>query len=287
MDDRYSRVIEIGNWLRQLDEQERKNRIWKLGLLTGWRKLENGSFMAPNFERALVIERIIELTKPRTFLEIGTGRGLGCLSAAQAGRIYDCNLHITTVDTCAPDKKQNWAIQVNGENQVINASRNDVWSKYVNNEIIHNILQVTGPTTKVLPRLLSQRKEFDFIFIDGGHDPYTVIHDLSYASKLMTEIGIILMDDFSPLDRWANGISMSIHHAKKTFNNIIVFQSEGIVFGFTENTEFPRGMVIMLNKKFEDLSINRFGLFCWKIINRAISFGYGKRGSPIRIKSKN
>jgi len=285
MENRYSKVAEIGNWLDQLNDTERQNRIWRLGLLTGWRKRGDDDFIAPNFERALIIDRIIELIKPKAILEIGTGRGLGCTTAALAGKVYDCDLHVTTIDISPPDKKQDWAIQIDGNNKVIKASRNEIWSKYVNNELTDNILQITGSTTKVLPELLSRGRKYDFIFVDGGHDLYTVIHDLTYAASLLSDDGIILMDDFSPIDRWAIGINMSVHHAKKLFQHVSILHTEGIVFGSSENPNFPRGMVIMMKKKFNDIQINRLGLIYWIFIKKIIPFGFGKVGSPYKTRS--
>tara|TARA_B100000315_G_C14557363_1_gene578810 strand:+ start:695 stop:1558 length:864 start_codon:yes stop_codon:yes gene_type:complete len=280
---RISELENIGEWIKNLEDPDRCEKAWKLGLLTGWRKKDTGEYIAPNFERALVVDRIVEVMRPAEILEIGTGRGLGCIAAAAAAKAYDCNLHVTTIDFYAPDKKQDWAIQIDGENKVINASRNEIWSTFIEPDIIPNIKQINGLSTNILPILMSEGNQYDFIFIDGGHDPYTVIHDLTYATKLLKNDGVILLDDFAPLDRWALGISLAILHGRKLFNKVIIFHSEGLVYGYSENPHFPRGMVLLMDRNSKAMTINRLGLLIWKCIHLALFRGYRKIGSPYRI----
>lgn len=47
-------------------------------------------------------------------------------------------------------------------------------------------------STKILPKLT---KEYDIIFIDGGHDYKTVIQDLNNSNRLLKKNGIMIIDD--------------------------------------------------------------------------------------------
>ena len=80
--------LPLCDWLRTFADPARRQRIWELGLLTGLREREAGQLCPANFERALILDRLIEMRRPRRILEIGTGRGLGCLSMAAACRVY-------------------------------------------------------------------------------------------------------------------------------------------------------------------------------------------------------
>src|SRR6201994_5179090 len=78
----------IGSWLKNFDDPVRKERIWKIGLLTGLRFDKERGYYPPNFERGLVLDRLIETRRPRHVLEIGTGRGLGSFALVNAAKTY-------------------------------------------------------------------------------------------------------------------------------------------------------------------------------------------------------
>jgi len=46
-----------------------------------------------------------------------------------------------------------------------------------------------------LPNLLKDKKQFDFIYVDGSHLFEDVIVDFFYSSRILSENGIILFDD--------------------------------------------------------------------------------------------
>jgi len=273
---------EIPGWFDTFNDQSRKERIWEIGLYTGWRNYPDGSFGAPNFERALILDRVIEVLEPKDVLEIGTGRGLGCITMASAARTYDTEVAITTVDLTPPDKKQAWAIRVDGNDCVQNTSLNDVWGERFDKKITENIFKQTGLTTEVLPRQIAEGKKYDFIFIDGGHDPYSVIHDLSCSIKLLRSDGVILMDDFAPLNEYGIGTCLAIPHARNWFENVEVFPTEGVVYGGSENEQYPRGMVLLSGLKKEcNTNIRAFKLVWWKIVKRIFAYCYSSRSFPI------
>lgn len=71
----------------------------------------------------------------------------------------------------------------------------------------------------VLPQLLDQREEFDFIYIDGNHTFDAVMCDALYAHRLIKPKGIIVFDDYrwnleSPVEKiphYAINVFMSTH----------------------------------------------------------------------------
>jgi len=47
-----------------------------------------------------------------------------------------------------------------------------------------------------LSQLIQQKQEFDFIYIDGDHDPATTLTDASMAWGLLRQGGVMLFDDY-------------------------------------------------------------------------------------------
>ena len=240
---------ETWHWLPGYDNAETKERIWNLGLLTGWRLKRNDKFGPANFERALVLDRLVEQFCPASVLEIGTGRGLGCLSMAAAAQRCGLSATVTTVDILAPDRPIKWPIRIDDEDSIIRTSRDEVWSRWISRDLHENVHQLTGRTDVVLPRLLSEKRSFDLVFIDGPHDPFSVMHDLIHSFHLLRQDGIILMDDFAPLDEFGWGTCFSVPHARRWFEHISVFPTDGLVFGNADHPDYPRGMVYLKNKR--------------------------------------
>ena len=59
-----------------------------------------------------------------------------------------------------------------------------------------------GDSTQVLPKLIRDKEQFDFVFIDGGHDYDIVKTDLFNSIILSEKDGIIIVDDvFFPIDK--------------------------------------------------------------------------------------
>ncbi|HEB71671.1 MAG TPA: class I SAM-dependent methyltransferase [Nitrospirae bacterium] len=276
-------ITGIPQWLLSFDDHARKERIWSLGLLSGWRRFKESNYGAANFERALVLDRLVETLKPVNILEIGTGRGLGALTVATASREYGLDVKITTIDALAPDVKQKWPIQIDGENKVINSSLNEVWSQYVDKTLTNNITKITALSTKALPELSALNKKYDLIFIDGGHDLHSVINDLSYSISMLNSNGVILMDDFAPLDEYGFGTCMATYVAGNWIENIKVFPSEGLVYGAAEHSEYPRGMVLLWGqKRKKPYKIYHAKLFFWKMLERLIWLAMKRGIFPLR-----
>ncbi len=270
------------SWLRSAEDPRCRDRVWRLGLLTGLKADDAGNFAPANFERALVLERLIALRKPARILEIGTGRGLGCLSAADSARIQDAPTHITTLDILSMDTKQRWPIELDGERKTIEASRAEVWGRHIEPELRKAITEITGPTTRTLPALVRAGEKFDLIFIDAGHDLYSVVHDLAHSVKLLASCGAILMDDFAPMEEFGLGTCIAVRHARRFFERVEIFPTEGLVFGGAEHPEAPRGMALLTEPFARDVQISRARLLAWRLAGGVLRLCCEPRFFPAR-----
>ena len=233
-----------GLWLKNFSDSVRRERIWKIGLLTGMRFDKERGYYPPNFERGLVLDRLVEVRRPRNVLEIGTGRGLGSFAIVSAAETYGCECQVETCDLIPPDVPQEWAIEVDGRQEVRRASCAETWGKYFPGWE-SRVRPRTGRTTKTLPALRAEGRQYDLIFIDAGHDLFAVAHDLACATLLLAPGGAILMDDFAPLESFGLGTCVAVAHARRFFSKVEIFPTEGMIFGGADVPEAPRGMVLL------------------------------------------
>lgn len=68
-------------------------------------------------------------------------------------------------------------------------------------ELTESYALIMGDTNETLPKWTAGHLEVpytpaDFVFIDGGHCEATVQNDLKYAMEMLTDDGIIVMDDY-------------------------------------------------------------------------------------------
>jgi predicted O-methyltransferase YrrM len=248
------------DWLCCAADTACRERVWALGQLTGLRV----DFTPANFERALVLDRLIELRRPARILEIGTGRGLGCLGMAESARIHSVAARIVTLDLLDADTPQRWPIEVAGKREVLRASRREVWGRHIDPALIDRVQEIAGPTTRTLPRLAAGGHKFDLIFIDAGHDLYSVVHDLAYSVRLLAPGGAILMDDFAPMEEFGLGTCIAAQHARRFFGSVEIFPTEGLVFGGAAHPEAPRGMVLLTDPLAGEVAVSRVRLLAWR-----------------------
>ena len=272
----------LADWLQRAGDTACRDRIWKLGLLTGL-KADGDEFTPANFERALVLDRLIQLHKPARILEIGTGRGLGSMAMAAAARAHGVPTRITTLDILSTDTKQRWPIEIDGTRRVAEASRREIWSQHVDPALVELVTEVTGATTRTLPQLAAGGHKFDLIFIDAGHDLYSVIHDLSYSVKLLAPRGAILMDDFAPMEEFGLGTCIAAQHAHRYFGRVEIFPTEGLVFGGTEHPEAPRGMVLLSEPIAQEVEVSRLRLLAWRFAEVLLRMCHAPAFFPVRV----
>ncbi|MCE9611246.1 MAG: class I SAM-dependent methyltransferase [Chthoniobacter sp.] len=269
-------------WLQNAANEECRARVWQLGLLTGLKCEEDGIFAPANFERALVLDRLIQLRRPQRILEIGTGRGLGCMSMAASARSHGLAVEITTLDLSPTDLPIRWPIEIDGARQVLNASRREIWSLHIDPALTAVLREVTGETTRTLPALAREQRQFDLIFIDAGHDLYSVVHDLAYSTKLLAPGGAILMDDFAPLEEFGLGTCVVAPHARRFFGKVEIFPTEGLIYGGAVQPEAPRGMVLLTDPIAQEISVSRARLFAWRAAEFVLRLCHAAPFFPLR-----
>ncbi len=272
----------FGPWLKTFHDPARRERIWQLGLLTGLRAEADGKFRPANFERGLVLDRLVELRQPRTVLELGTGRGLGAFALASAARAYGVDIRIDTVDLTPPAQPIDYAIEVNGAQKQLRASCEEIWKAHLDPALAARITTHTGFTTAILPQLAKAGRQFDLIFIDAGHDLFSVAHDVSYAAAMLAPGGAMLLDDFAPLEDFGIGTCIVHSHLRRLFEKVEVFPTEGLVYGGAVFPEAPRGMIFLEGSRLRDRRVRRGRLAFWKIAGAVLDRCHAPSLFPLR-----
>ena len=55
---------------------------------------------------------------------------------------------------------------------------------------------IKNTSYRALTQLINQKQEFDFIYVDGDHDPATTLTDAAMAWGLLRQGGVMLFDDY-------------------------------------------------------------------------------------------
>jgi predicted O-methyltransferase YrrM len=270
----------LASWLRSFQDEAEKNRVLDFGKLTGLKE-EEGRYFPANFERALLLREIVRRTKPRRVLELGTGRGLGILAMADQIQALGYVAELLSVDIIAPAAKQNWPICLAGQNSSEARSVDEVWNKHFS-ELRARVTLRTGATTAVLPALLKEGRKFDFIFVDAGHDVYSVFHDFAYSCLLLAGDGEILMDDFAPTEPFGLGTCIVAAHATRVFEQVEVIETNGLVFD-DYYSGFTRGMVHLAGIKRATLELDSVSLLAARILGKAVEGLFHPKLLPIRL----
>lgn len=171
----------------------------RLGNLTKLRAVAEGTFVPVNYESGLLLYALVRGFRPRRILEVGTGRGFGCLSMALALLDGGIDGHVVTVDTRAYDEPQDWALDDGSGPRIARLSRRDVWERHVDARLRERVIQMQDSSVRAL-RTLVDSQEFgaDLVYIDGDHTYPVVRHDF-YASLLVARPPFrILLDDYTP-----------------------------------------------------------------------------------------
>lgn len=172
----------VAGALAQPELLRRTDEFRRLAELTGLRRSASGSYYLSNLHRGLLLYALVRKHRPRTILEVGTGRGYGALSMAMA--VVDAGLdsRILTVDIIPPSEPQPWPIDEGSGPTTRRLSVREVWSR-LPAAWTDSIRPITGSSVAVMRGILSnpQAPPVDFAFIDGGHDYWTARHDVLAA----------------------------------------------------------------------------------------------------------
>jgi predicted O-methyltransferase YrrM len=224
-------------------DQAELERVLEIGRLTGL-KLEHGKLRGSNFERGLLLRRIIRERRPLRVLELGTGRGFGSLCMADCALTEFPQCRIETVDRIPGDQPQGWPHEKNGTAVTGAHCLNDFWKdEFPALEPL--IIRHTGPTASVLRHLFAGGARYDFIFIDAGHDLRSVFLDLAGSMALVVPGGGILMDDFAPLESFGLATCIAAHHARRYFHTLEIVRTEGAVYDCELPAPDRRSMVLL------------------------------------------
>lgn len=170
----------------------------RLAALTALRRAASGEFFVSNYRRAHLLYTLIRRHRPNAVLEIGTGRGYGALAMAMAATDADLPTRIFTLDVLPPSQAQNWALDEGDGPLVAERSINDVW-RQLPSAWTERIDFLTGSSVTEMQRFLANNANplVDFAFIDGGHDYWTVRHDVLAALLAARGRSItLLLDDY-------------------------------------------------------------------------------------------
>lgn len=201
-------VREGVDWMRHVDVKEKVATLgaslpdWavfrRLGDLTKLRARE-GRFFPVNYESGLLLYALVRHHRPRSILEIGTGRGFGALCMAMALEDSGGPGTIVTVDMLGADDPQEWALDDGSGPRMARLSRRDVWERHVEPRLRDRIVQLKGSSFETLRGLIDEGREMDFVYVDGDHTYPVVRHDV-YASLLLARPPFrLLLDDYTPL----------------------------------------------------------------------------------------
>jgi predicted O-methyltransferase YrrM len=273
-------TLALAGWLRSFHDDAEKARVLEIGKLTGLKE-QGGRYFPANFERALLVREIIRRGKPKRVLELGTGRGLGILAMADQVQALGYVAELLSVDIIAPAAMQNWPICLAGENTSEARSVDEVWNKHFP-KLRADVTLRTGATTTVLPALFKDGRKFDFIFVDAGHDVYSVFHDFAYSCLLLAGDGEILMDDFAPTEPFGLGTCIVAAHATKIFEQVEVIETNGLVFD-DAYSGFTRGMVHLAGIKRATLELDSASLLAARILGKALECLFHPKLLPIRL----
>jgi hypothetical protein len=206
---------------------------------------------------------------------------MGSLVVANASLKYDFPCSVKSLDIFPVQEKQAYAIEIDGHRSVIADSVANVWNAHVPSDIRSRVNFVTGSTSRLLPQMVREGESFDLIFIDAGHDAFSVANDLSYAGMLLRKDGAILLDDFTPHDFVGLATCMIFTHCKKLFETATAFQTDGIVYGPAPQ-EYEHGMVILQHPRGRlTLHTNRF--WRWRILRWIMNRCNAESAFPISI----
>lgn len=170
----------------------------RLAALTALRRADSGEFFVSNYRRAHLLYALIRRHRPNVVLEIGTGRGYGALAMAMAATDANLSTRIVTLDVLPPSQLQYWPLDEGDGPKVVERSVNQIWGQ-LPATWTQRISCLTGTSVAAMQRFLtdSSSPPVDFAFIDGGHDYWTVRHDV-LASLLAARRRPItlLLDDY-------------------------------------------------------------------------------------------
>jgi predicted O-methyltransferase YrrM len=185
-----------GNFSDQPDDDWAAVR--DIAKLTALRSDVDANFYISNFWRGPMLYSLVRRLKPRTILELGTGRGYGALSMALALNDGGIESKLITVDRTPADVKYDWAyVDSSGNNKITNVSLNDFWRENIPESLTSRIDFRCGDTADVHNLLADVGSNIDLVFIDGDHSYNGVALDFLSSYSVSAPNAVFVFDDYS------------------------------------------------------------------------------------------
>jgi len=144
--------------------------------------LRRGSESTSN--NLLILDHLLESRRPKQTLEIGMACGASSLLFASFHQ-----------RRCAESDEN-----AQGTHLAIDPFQPYLWDsvavKYLKEENLESIVQLeVGYSSIVLPTLISEKKQYGLIYVDGSHIFEDVFVDMYFCVRLLSDNGLIVFDD--------------------------------------------------------------------------------------------
>ena len=171
--------------------------------------------------------------KPKTFLEIGVFHGVTGRNVCELlYKIHGNNFNYVGLDLFEENDENkdevipNTTFSSNPVKQFYYKyiKRQNPYSLDAVEELLskfkENVHLIKGNSNKVLKKI--DMSKIDYVFLDGGHEYNTVMNDLNYCHKVITNNGTVLCDDYDL--QQAPGVKKAIDEfiGKNDFNCSII-----------------------------------------------------------------
>ena len=152
------------------------------------------------------LKKIVE-KKPKNFLEIGVFHGVTSRNVCNVlNNIHGNDFKFTGIDIFSTEEsltRDEYIPKTKFSNPLKTfyykyITRLDPYSIDAVNNLLKkykdNISIIKGNSNEILPKIIS--KNFDYVFLDGGHKYDTVLKDLKILTTVIINNGIVLCDDY-------------------------------------------------------------------------------------------
>jgi hypothetical protein len=92
------------------------------------------------------------------------------------------------------------------------------------------------------------------------------------------------MDDFAPLEEFGLGTCIVLSHARRLFQEVELFPTEGLVFGGAVFPDAPRGMVFLTGARAAGYRVKRGLLPFWKVAGFLLEQCYRPAAFPVSTR---
>jgi hypothetical protein len=121
---------------------------------------------------------------PKRILEIGTRTGLSLCQLLSAHTAKDSIVTIDCIDPWPDDYAHPGIVSMNLKALGVHPGDRLHFHRDYSN--------------RILPQFIAEGRQYDYILVDGDHNPEVAIEDLKLAVQLLAPGGVMIFDDISP-----------------------------------------------------------------------------------------